>query len=131
MDTLQKKLLLAEDEEILNEMLIDVFEDEGYAVDATSNGVEAWERLNTKDYDILISDLFMPEMNGIDLITKCQAVFPSMKTILLCGGGKDVIATHGKQEVKYLEQEIRIDMFLKKPCDLDELLSTVETLLSN
>jgi len=126
----QISVLLAEDEEILQEMLAEVLVDENYKVDAAGNGEEALALLNTNRYDILISDLFMPEMNGVDLISRCQKLYPVMKTILLCGGGHDVQAEHGKQDVKYLEQEISVDMFLKKPCDLDELLSTVEKLLA-
>jgi len=129
MSNSQKKILVVDDENSIRSMLVIAFENKGYQVDSASNGNEAWELMNTNHYDLLTTDLYMPEMNGIELIFTCQEPFPETKTILLSAGGKDLDAEHGNQYVKFLDQEIKIDMFLKKPCELNEMLSVVERLL--
>lgn len=130
MDNSQKRILVAEDEVNLKEMLVIVLEEEEYQVDSANNGEEAWELLNKNKYDLLATDLYMPIMNGIELIKKCQESYPETKILLLCGGGKELEATHGNPDVKFNEDPIKTDMFLKKPYDLSSLLSTVEELVT-
>jgi len=130
MDNSQKRILVAEDEASLNEMLVMVLEDEEYQVDSAINGKEAWDLLNKNKYDILATDLYMPQMNGIDLIKKCQQSFPAIKILLLCGGGKELEATHKNPYIKFDNEDIKINMFMKKPYSLSELLSVVEELLA-
>lgn len=130
MNKAAKKILVVEDEDTLRDMFVLVLEDEGYKVDSASNGCEAWDLLDEYAYDLLATDLFMPKMNGIELIMACQSVFQKTKIILLNGGGKEIDAEHGKKHVKYMDQEISIDMFLKKPCSLNEMLMIIEKLLS-
>ena len=97
-------------------------------VDSTSNGSDAWALLTNRHYDLLVTDMFMQELNDFELILKCQNELPELKTILL-SGGKDIEATHGQTHVKFQEQEIDIDAFLKKSFDLDEMPSIVERIL--
>ncbi|MCW8963839.1 MAG: response regulator [Gammaproteobacteria bacterium] len=129
MNTPQKKILLAEDEGLLRSMLHMVFSDEDYQTDIVADGNEAWELLEENDYDLLATDMVMPNMNGIELILKCQASHPTTKTILLSGGGTELTGEHRDQHIKYNDQELDIDMLLIKPCDLDELLSVIKMLL--
>ena len=129
MNNSQKRILVVDDDEMLREMHTTIFEDEDYLVDSASNGNEAWALITTQHYDLLATDMFMPEMNGFELILKCQSEFPALKTLLLSGGGKDIEAEHGQKHVKYMQQEIDIDAFLKKPFDLDDMLSIVERVL--
>ena len=83
---------------------------------------------NENNYHLLATDLYMPKMNGIELILACQQSFPDTK-IMLFSGGKEIEAEHGKDQIKFLGQEINVDVFLKKPCDLSEMLAAVERLL--
>jgi len=129
MNNAKIKILIAEDEENLREMLILVLKDEGYQVDEAADGLQAWNLLNKNHYDLLVTDLFMPKMNGFDLIIKCHDLFSKTKTILLSGGGKEIEAKHGSRNIKYLDQETEVDVYLKKPCNLNEFLSTIEKIL--
>ena len=129
MTIIQKRILVVDDDTMLREMHASVFEDEGYLVDSASNGIEALALLSTQHYDLLATDMFMPELNGFDLIIKCQKDYPKLKTILLSGGGKGLEVGHGEKQVTYLGQQIEIDLYLKKPFDLDEMLNSVENLL--
>jgi len=130
MDNSQKKILVAEDDAALNEMLVMVLKDEEYQVDFALNGQEAWDLINNNEYDLLATDLFMPQMNGIDLIKKCQQSYPKIKILLLCGGGKELEATHKNPYIKFNNEEIKTHMFMRKPYNLSELLSVVEDLLA-
>ena len=126
---LSKKILVAEDDKFLREMLVIVFDDENYHIDAVSNGAEAWDLMNKNQYGLLITDMYMPIMNGIELVAKCQASFPAIKTIVISGGGREVEAEHGQGHVKFMDKEIDVDVFLKKPYDLEEMFFCVECLL--
>lgn len=129
MSGLRKKILVAEDEEMLNDLLSTLFREEGFKVDSAADGEIAWNLCNNNHYDLLVTDLFMPNMNGIELIVKCQQTFPDLKIMLISGGGRNVDAEHGSQSVTFQDQQINIDKFLRKPCDLDEIIGTVTSLL--
>lgn len=126
-----KKILIAEDEQSLRDMLVLVLEDEDYQVDAAADGEAAWNMMNSNRYDLLLSDQFMPKMNGFELITRSQKAFPETKTILVSGGGGGLEVTHGNGHIKYQGQHLNIDAFLAKPSSLEAILSTVARLLKD
>jgi len=123
------KILVVDDEESLRDMLVTVLEDEDYLVDSAENGVNALELLKSKKYDLLVTDLFMPKMNGFDLIRNCQLLYPETKIIMLCGGGDELEAEHGQKSVKFKNQHISVDLFMKKPWRLNEFLTKLEEIL--
>ena len=127
----EKKILIVEDEITLCEMLSTVLKDEGYLIETASNGSEALELMNKNNYDLLVTDLYMPVMNGFDLISASKKIFPKTKIILMSGGGRDFEAENGGSLVKFKDQEIMVNTFLKKPCNLVELLTSIEKLFQN
>ncbi|MDH3325210.1 MAG: response regulator [Gammaproteobacteria bacterium] len=129
MTNTQKRILVVDDDDMLRETHVMVFEDEGYQVDSAINGQEAWDLINKNHYDLVTTDLFMPIMNGIEFILKCQEDFPSLKIVLVSGGGSDVEAEHGQDFIKFMGKRVNVDIFLKKPFSLIEMLSIVEKLL--
>ena len=131
MDMSEKKILVTEDEDALREMLVVVLKDEDYQVDSASDGKAALELLSQNNYDLLATDLFMPEMNGAELIRKCRNSYPDTKILLLSGGGRELEAEHKNPIVKFEGETIEVDLYMKKPCNLNELLSVVEELLDN
>ncbi|MCW8962544.1 MAG: response regulator [Gammaproteobacteria bacterium] len=125
----QKSILIAEDERMLRNMLEMGFSDENYRINFAENGIAALRLLNADQYDLLLTDLFMPQMNGIELIHKCRALSPSTKIVLMSGGGQSLYANHGEKHVQFQHHKLEVDMFLGKPFDLDEILSTVKNIL--
>lgn len=123
------KILVVDDDDLLCQMLVLVIEDEGYQVEAAANGLVAWDMISDGHYDLMITDMFMPEMNGFDLIRKCQHASVVGKIILISGGGSDLEAEDEKKRVKFMGQELGVDLFLKKPCDLDKMMSSVKGVL--
>ena len=60
-------ILIAEDDTNIREGLVDTLELEGYKITSCSNGKEALEKLKEKDFDLVLLDVMMPELNGFDV----------------------------------------------------------------
>lgn len=69
-----KKILLAEDEEVLRMLIADTLEDEGYEIDEAADGIEALQFITENDYDLVIIDNMMPGLTGIEVIEKVRTI---------------------------------------------------------
>lgn len=78
-------LLIVDDEEEIREMLSRHFRYLGFEVDLASNGREALAKLANKKVDILISDIMMPEMNGVELLRQVRTDYPMLRPIMITG----------------------------------------------
>ena len=128
MSSPDKQILVVEDDETLRAMIVMVLEDEGYQVKAAENGLVAQDIISAGAPSLLITDLYMPKMNGVELIKWCKVTHPEVKMILISGGGKDVDAEHGGSRVVFNGEGLEVDMFLKKPCDMLEMFAIIEKL---
>jgi two-component system cell cycle response regulator CpdR len=80
------KILLAEDEEAMRQYLVRALERSGYAVTAVDRGTEAYALLQQGEhFDLLLTDIVMPEMDGIELAQKAAALFPDIKVMFITG----------------------------------------------
>src|SRR5688572_10794537 len=70
------RILLAEDDEAMRTYLARALVQAGYAVDAVDRGTAALPLLEAEDYDLLLSDIVMPEMDGIELAQRCAEISP-------------------------------------------------------
>src|SRR5271157_1898081 len=80
-------VFLADDDEIFLEILAETVEEAGGEVGLASDGLAALEQLSAGDFDILISDLNMPRMDGLTLLKQVRALYPHILTILITGFG--------------------------------------------
>ena len=80
-----RRILLAEDEEAMRTYLVRALENAGYEVDSVDRGTLALPLLEDSHYDLLLSDIVMPEMDGIELAQKCNAVSPQTKVMFITG----------------------------------------------
>lgn len=78
-------ILLAEDEEAMRAYLERALTNAGYAVSAVDRGTDAVPLLETGDYDLLLSDIVMPEMDGIELAQRCAEISPRTKVMFITG----------------------------------------------
>ncbi|MGC9963985.1 MAG: response regulator [Syntrophobacteraceae bacterium] len=81
------RVLVADDDEIFLEILAETVEETGAAVELAGDGLAALEKLSAGDFDILISDLNMPRMDGLTLLREVRTVYPHILSILITGFG--------------------------------------------
>ena len=79
------RILLAEDEDAMRSYLARALENAGYEVVAVGCGTEALPYLTNQHFDLLLSDIVMPEMDGIELAQRCAEVSPDTKVIFITG----------------------------------------------
>jgi two-component system, cell cycle response regulator CpdR len=79
------RILLAEDEEAMRSYLARALENAGYEVVAVDRGTAAVPLLETERFDLLLTDIVMPEMDGIELAQKCAEISPDTKVIFITG----------------------------------------------
>lgn len=80
-----RRILLAEDEEAMRTYLTRALEKAGYAVDSVDCGTAALPLLESAEYDLLLSDIVMPEMDGIELAQRCNDISPDTRVMFITG----------------------------------------------
>src|SRR5215469_18483840 len=109
------KVLIAEDDRDSRELLSWLLEKLGYQVVATDNGKQAWEAFRREKFRLVISDLLMPDVDGLELCRRIRSMPASKYTYIIL-----LTALIGKRD--YLEgMEAGADDFITKPFDPDEL----------
>jgi two-component system response regulator HydG len=111
---------VAEDEEITLKHLMTTLKREGYQVLGTRNGREALEAITHDHYDVLITDIKMPEMNGIELLEKTKEISPEIEVLIITGFGSIGSAVEAMKKGAY--------EYITKPFDLDELVLKVRNI---
>jgi two-component system cell cycle response regulator CpdR len=79
------RILLAEDDQAMRTYLARALENAGYDIVAVGCGTEALPYLETETFDLLLSDIVMPEMDGIELAQRCAEVSPMTKVMFITG----------------------------------------------
>lgn len=79
------RILLAEDEEAMRTYLARALENAGYSVVAVDRGTAAVPLLEAEEFDLLLSDIVMPEMDGIELAQVCAEISPTTKVMFITG----------------------------------------------
>ena len=79
------RILLAEDEEAMRTYLSRALENAGYSVVAVDRGTAAVPLLEQEKFDLLLSDIIMPEMDGIELAQRCAEISPETKVMVITG----------------------------------------------
>ena len=113
------RILLAEDDQGMREYLTRALERSGYAVSAVDRGTEALPLLETEPFDLLLTDIVMPEMDGIELAQKAGELCPDLRIMFITGFAA-VTLKAGKQV-----PQARV---LSKPFHLRDLVYEVDKL---
>src|SRR5437870_311284 len=115
------RTLLVEDEANMVRTLTKILERKGYVVEAASNGAEALQRLAGAAYDLVITDLNMPVMDGMQLLRAMHEQQLTPATIVLTG--------HGTIQSAVEAMKLGAGDYLIKPCHPDELLLVADRVL--
>ncbi|MHB8880217.1 MAG: sigma-54-dependent transcriptional regulator [Thermodesulfovibrionales bacterium] len=115
------RILIAEDEEITLNNILDTLQDEGYDVTAAQNGSEALQKLEQGHFDVLITDIKMPGMSGIELLAQTKEKYPETEVIVITGFGSIGSAVDAMKKGAY--------DYITKPFDLDEVTLRVRKII--
>ena len=116
------RILLAEDEEAMRTYLARALENAGYSVVAVDRGTAALPFLESEHFDLLLSDIVMPEMDGIELARRAAELDPTMKIMFITGFA--AVALHPDSKAP---KDAKV---LSKPFHLRDLVNEVERLMA-
>lgn len=79
------KILLAEDDNDMRRFLVKALENAGFQVSSHDNGLSAYQRLREEPFEMLLTDIVMPEMDGIELARRASELDPDIKIMFITG----------------------------------------------
>jgi DNA-binding NtrC family response regulator len=115
---MKRNLLIVDDEPLFREPMAEILRLNGFIVEEASSGKEALKIMEKKEFKVIISDVLMPGMNGIELIREVRNLSPATETI--------VLSAHGTEATKAKLGRMGIFGYLEKPVSADSLLAMVK-----
>ena len=115
---MSKSILIVEDEEVLRQSLAELLVDEGYEVHQAGDGKEAYDFILKQPIDLILTDIRMPNMDGIELMGKLQQTAPQTPVIIL--------TAYGTVESAVAAMRSGAHDYLLKPVNFDEVLLKIE-----
>jgi len=112
------RILVVDDEKVIREILADFLSMEGYVVHAVEDGVEAMKELKKRSYNLVISDLKMPNMGGLELIAKVTEESIPVLTVIMTGFGTVETAIEAMKKGAY--------DYILKPFKVEEVVHIVQ-----
>jgi DNA-binding response OmpR family regulator len=119
-------ILIIEDDDQVRSMLRGALEREGYLVEEAGDGRQGLIRYRAVPTDLVITNILMPEQEGLETIRALRQEFPAVKIIAISGGGQ-----RGTLDFLVIAQRLGAQRTLRKPFDLHELRHTVRELLQS
>ncbi|OXT00948.1 response regulator [Notoacmeibacter marinus] len=116
-----KRILLAEDDNDMRRFLVRALERAGYAVIDFDNGASAYDILREEPFNLLLTDIVMPEMDGIELARKATEIDPDLKVMFITG-----FAAVALNPDSNAPKDAKV---LSKPFHLRDLVDEVEKML--
>lgn len=114
----KKKILIADDEEPVRNLMAQVLRTPEYDIDLVENGAEASRQIEEKSYDLIITDYMMPKMDGLELIQRVRLRFSTPIIVVTSDGPVHDLLNSGATAC------------IIKPFDLFEFQDTVKTILN-
>ncbi len=116
------KILLAEDDGDMRRFLVKALQNAGFEVTSFDNGLSAYNRLREEPFELLLTDIVMPEMDGIELARRATELDPDIKIMFITGFAAVALNpdNHAPRQAK----------ILSKPFHLRDLVNEVQRLLA-
>jgi len=121
----QKYIVIIDDDEQIREMLKQILAREGYGIFVAANGKEGMQIYREKQTDLVITDIIMPEKDGLETITELRKDFPEVKIIAMSGGG-----SKGPESNLQAAKRLGAVCTLTKPVRRKEMLSAVKEFIN-
>ena len=116
------RVLVVDDEPLMRDILRRMLQTEGYEVEEAEDGLEGLQRYRAVPADLVITDLHMPRLSGLDMIKELLHEFPNVKVIMISGDGdmmRNVVQALGIQET------------LQKPFEMNAVMAAVHITMAN
>ncbi|MGB0871437.1 MAG: sigma-54-dependent transcriptional regulator [Flavobacteriales bacterium] len=113
------KILIVEDEKAIRNVLKKIIsaENAAFQVDEAENGLEAYEKIKVESFDLILCDIKMPKMDGVEFLDKCMALNPDTTVVMISGHGDIETAVECMRKGAF--------DFISKPPDLNHLMNTL------
>jgi DNA-binding NtrC family response regulator len=117
------KILIIEDEAAIRRVLTKILSEESsaYLVEEAANGLEGLEKVKASDYDLILCDIKMPKMDGVEVLDAVKKIKPEIPMVMISG--------HGDMETAIQTMRMGAFDYISKPPDLNRLLNTVRNAL--
>ncbi|MBT0653680.1 sigma-54-dependent transcriptional regulator [Geomobilimonas luticola] len=115
-------ILVVDDEESIRTSLVGILEDEGYATQCAVDGVEALELAKKELPDLVLLDIWMPRLDGMDTLKKLKELYPDLAVVMMSG--------HGTIETAVRSTKMGAYDFIEKPLSLEKVIVTVANVLN-
>jgi DNA-binding response OmpR family regulator len=120
----KKRILIIDDDKDLTHSLMELMQEEGYDVDIASNGRDGIRLQSKNPYNLIITDIIMPEEDGLEVIMWVRKTNPNTKLIAISGGGY-----FDSREYLLMAKELGASAVLCKPFEISLLKSETKRLL--
>lgn len=119
------KILVIEDEAAIRRVLVKILSEESksYHVDEAEDGLSGMEKIKTIDYDLVLCDIKMPKMDGVEVLEAVKKIKPETAIVMISG--------HGDLDTAVNTMRLGAFDYISKPPDLNRLLNTVRNALDN
>ncbi|MBD3315625.1 MAG: response regulator [Chitinivibrionales bacterium] len=114
-------VLIIDDQEIIRDLIQDALEEKGYKITTAEDGVEALELCRKHTFDVVITDVCMPRLEGVAVVRSLKSDYPKTKVIVVSGANY-------RKEYLGTAENFGADAILEKPVDLDSLCEVIEKL---
>ena len=115
-----KRILVVDDNMLMRKLIINLFSNEEFLLDEASDGKEGLGKMSDSHYDLVITDLIMPGMEGIEMIRQVRRNYPEIKIIAISGGEPFYL---------YMAKKLGIQGVFTKPIERNKFLSLVTSSL--
>lgn len=115
-------ILVVDDDETTRETLAEVLQDEGYEVALAADGLEAVAILSTYQPDLVLTDLHMPGLDGVNLLTHVKNVYPNTPVI--------IFTAHATLDSERQARHLGAQDYLNKPLNFDDMLMRIARALT-
>lgn len=117
------KILIIEDEAAIRRVLVKILseENDSYQVDEAEDGAVGLEKIKNNDYDLVLCDIKMPKMDGVEVLEEAKKIKPEIPMVMISG--------HGDMETAIHTMRLGAFDYISKPPDLNRLLNTVRNAL--
>ena len=117
------KILIIEDEAAIRRVLTKILSEENdtYQVEEAEDGVSGYEKIKNNDYDLVLCDIKMPKMDGVEVLEAVKKIKPEIPMVMISG--------HGDMETAINTMRLGAFDYISKPPDLNRLLNTVRNAL--